>query len=179
MNGTEIKINNPIVTCSYCKKAGHSEFVCFKKHDYPGNNNTDNKNVRYSKRVCSFCGQNGHTIDNCYKKHGFPPGYKINNKGGNVNSVDTNQEGKTYSVPVDHDFKLSQQQYQALMTLLKQTNGNGSEGVSANQVGSIVSCNVEKGKNLISLIRLILIMIGSLTRGPRSYMLFPLKLSFF
>jgi len=153
LNGTEIKINNTTVTCSYCKKAGHSESVCFKKHGYPGNNNTDIKNVRYSKRVCSFCGRNGHTIDNCYKKHGFPPGYKTNNKGGNVNSVDTNQEGKTDFVPEGHDFKLSQQQYQALMTLLKQTNGNGSEGVSANQVGSIVSCNVEKGNNLVSLIR--------------------------
>jgi len=110
---TEIKINNTIVTCSYCKKAGHIESVCFKKHDYPGNNNVDNKNVKYSKRVCSFCGWNGHMIDNCYKKHGFPPGYKTNNKGGNVNSVDTNQEGKTDSVPEDHDFKLSQQQNQA------------------------------------------------------------------
>jgi len=87
LNETEIKINNTIVTCNYCKKLGHNESVCFKKHDYPGNNNIDNKNVRYNKRVCSFCGRNGHTIDNCYKKHGFPPGYKINNKGGNVNSV--------------------------------------------------------------------------------------------
>jgi len=39
------------------------------------------------------------------------------------------------------------------MTPLKQINGNGSEVVSANQVGSIVSCSVEKGKNLVSLIR--------------------------
>jgi len=56
-----------------------------------------------------FCGQNGHMIENCYKKHGFPLGYKTNNKGGNVNSADTNQEGKIDSIREGHDFKLSQQ----------------------------------------------------------------------
>jgi len=89
LNGVEAKINSTIVTCIYCKKAGRTGSVCYRKHGFPDNNNTDNKNTRYAKKVCSFCGRNRHTIENCYKKHGFPLGYKASNKNNAVNSVDT------------------------------------------------------------------------------------------
>jgi len=55
--GVEVKINNIVVTCDYCK-SGHTEFVCFKKHGFPNSNNVDNKNMRYVEEVCSFCGRN-------------------------------------------------------------------------------------------------------------------------
>jgi len=106
-NGVEAKINSTTVTCSYCKKAGHTESVCYRKHGFPGSNNTDNKNTRYAKKVCSFCDRNGHTIENCYKKHSFSPGYKASNKNNVVNSMDTIQEAKNESGAEDQDFKLS------------------------------------------------------------------------
>ncbi|XP_027910412.1 uncharacterized protein LOC114169457 [Vigna unguiculata] len=132
-NGVEAKINSTTVTCSYCKKAGHTKSICYRKHGFPGSKNNDNKNTRYAKKVCSFCGRNGHIIENCYKKHGFPPRYKASNKNNVVNSVDTIQEAKNESGAEDQDFKLSQQQYQALMSLLKQKSGNGTDNVYVNQ----------------------------------------------
>jgi len=146
-NGVEAKINSTTVTCSYCKKAGHTKSICYRKHGFPGSKNNDNKNTRYAKKVCSFCGRNGHIIENCYKKHGFPPRYKASNKNNVVNSVDTIQEAKNESGAEDQDFKLSQQQYQALMSLLKQKSGNGTDNVYVNQVGPIVSCSMNQGKN--------------------------------
>ena len=149
-NGAEAKINSTIVTCSYCKKTGHIVSICYRKHGFPGSNNTDNKNTSYAKKVCSLCGRNRHIIENCYKKHGFPPGYKASNKNNIVNNVDTIQEAKNESGVEDQDFKLSHQQYQVLMSLLKQSNGNGTDNTSVNQVGPIVSCNMKQSKHNFS-----------------------------
>jgi len=38
------------------------------------------------------------------------------------------------------------------MNMLKQTNGNGNENISTNQVGPIVACSIDKGKNHVSFI---------------------------
>jgi len=45
----------------------------------------------------------------------------------------------------DQDFKLTQQQYQALLGLLQQTNDVSKASANINQVGSITSCSFDPG----------------------------------
>ncbi|WVZ05164.1 hypothetical protein V8G54_018510 [Vigna mungo] len=103
-----------IVTCSYCGKNGHNESICFKKHGFPANKNTT------GKKVCSHCGKTGHTIELCYRKHEFPPGYKLYN---GKSFMTTNQDAKNDGLADanDREVRLTQQQYQALMSLINES----------------------------------------------------------
>jgi len=84
----------------------------------------------------------------CYRKHGFPSGHKLQSvKTGSVNQMETQHEPKhnDQQRDGDQDFKLTQQQYQALLGLLQQTNDVSKASANINQVGSITSCSFDPG----------------------------------
>ncbi|BAT76916.1 hypothetical protein VIGAN_01498400 [Vigna angularis var. angularis] len=138
LNGLEIKhvAAVGIVTCSYCGKNGHNESVCFKKHGFPANKNTT------GKKICSHCEKAGHTIEVCYRKHGFPPGHKLHNgKSFMTTNQDTKNDGS--SDANDQEVRLTQQQYQALLTLIKPSHDTGTS--STNQISSVISNSNDTG----------------------------------
>jgi len=75
------------VICTFCGKNGHTENVCFRKVEFP---NQENKSLKNNgiKKICTHYGRNCHTIETCYKKHGYPPGYKFyGSKTNQVNNI--------------------------------------------------------------------------------------------
>ncbi|XP_017431755.1 uncharacterized protein LOC108339119 [Vigna angularis] len=140
LNGLEIKhvAVVVIVTCSYCGKNGHNELVCFKKHGFPSN-----KNITV-KKICSHCGKTGQTIEVCYKKHGFPPGHKFHNSKSLMSTSQNIRNDDN-----DQEVRLTQQQYQALMALMKSPNNPGVP--STNQISSVISDSTNTGKSIFTL----------------------------
>jgi len=79
-----------------------------------------------TKKICVHCGKNGHTIDVYYKKHGFPPGFKFSNsKANSIKMKEVQQEGNQDTGHQEQDFRLISQKYQALMSLLQNSNKEG------------------------------------------------------
>jgi len=137
---TSINHTNTI-SYSFCRKLGHSESVCFKKNDFP---NQDNKVSKFgiNKKVCTYCNRIGYTIDVCYKKHGYPVGYRSQyGKFSQSNNISTTiQEENSGNQDQNKqnnggDFHITQHPYQILSDLLK--NVNNSQ-VQVNQVGSLM-----------------------------------------
>jgi len=105
-------------TCSFYGKSGHTEAVCYKKNGFPNNK---------GKHICTHCGKTGHTVDVWYRKHGFPP-KTFNAKTKNVDTKADEEE----------DMKLTRQQFQALMALIKL--GEDFEiGNLGNHIGSLTT----------------------------------------
>ncbi|KAL2348309.1 hypothetical protein Fmac_002309 [Flemingia macrophylla] len=75
------------------KRNGHTEFVCFRKHGFPSNNDKGIKGFSNNRprRMCTHRGKIGHTIEVCYQKHGFPLGSKplVDKIAANVNNTVT------------------------------------------------------------------------------------------
>ena len=55
-----------LVFAPFVEKNGHTKNVCFRKVDFPGQ---DNRTYKNNTKTCTHCGRNGHTVDTCYKKH--------------------------------------------------------------------------------------------------------------
>jgi len=77
------------------------------------------------KKVCVHCGKSGHTVDIYYRKHGFHLDYKLNNFRNSMNSIEIIWENARDSALCNFDelnkFKLTQQQYQAFMSLIQKS----------------------------------------------------------
>lgn len=86
-----------------------------------------------SRKECSYCGRIGHTVDVCYKKHGYPQssrsksynGNKQSGSGKQVNMAmgsnfdqDNGDEGTNGSHDDHSAFKLTEDQYNSLLSLL-------------------------------------------------------------
>jgi len=99
-------VNTNTLTCNFYGKSGHIESTCYKKNGFPNN--------KGGKRTCTHCGRVGDTVDVCYKKHGFPPGHRLFNAKTKSNDLKNDEE--------DQEVRLTQQQYQALMSLIKPGN---------------------------------------------------------
>ena len=100
------------------------------------------RNSSFNGKTCSYCGRVGHTVDVCYRKHGFLPNFKPRNATNLVvgDDVDMKSEDrfsvKDQAQPSVPSF--SQEEYKALMNLLK-TSANDNQGGSAiNHVSTIM-----------------------------------------
>ncbi|CAL1360354.1 unnamed protein product [Linum trigynum] len=60
--------------CTYCKRNGHTEDVCYHKHGWPpGMTPRVPTTTNQGKAIeCTFCKRRGHTEDSCFHKHGWP-----------------------------------------------------------------------------------------------------------
>jgi len=95
-------------------------------------------NNKGGKRVCTHCGKNGHTVDVCYRKHAFPPtGHKTFSTKAKSNEPKNDED--------DQEVKFTQQQYQALMALIKPGGDSDNTTHKQSHVGSISSNTVEPG----------------------------------
>ncbi|XP_068475146.1 uncharacterized protein [Phaseolus vulgaris] len=127
--------------CTFCGKHGHTENVCFKKVEFP---NQDNRNSKFNitRKVCTYCNRNGHTVDTYYKKHGYPPEHKFynNTRTSQVNNLVTTDE--TFSEPCpkergNRDYHLTCSSISILNDVLRSNNSDTTiNPVQVNQVGS-------------------------------------------
>jgi len=152
LNESEVKINtaNNQLSCTFCGKNGHLEANCYRKNGFLQNN--DAKGFKNSsKKVCVHCGRTGHTIDVCYRKHEFPPGYKFSNSRANaVKTVDAQQENGQDSTGQEQDFRLTQQQYQALMSLLQENKEDTPIDSNTSKVNTVCKDLSQRGNSFIS-----------------------------
>jgi hypothetical protein len=109
-------------------------------------------------KMCTYCHKNNHTVENCFKKHGFPPGYRFRDgtiagsrgpSQSSANCVDA-EDVTVKSTPDDTDNRVvasfSQDEYQALLALLKSTPKSAGES-SSSQVHSFSRCIASSTSN--------------------------------
>ncbi|GAU15685.1 hypothetical protein TSUD_109430 [Trifolium subterraneum] len=98
-------------------------------------------------KLCTYCHKTNHVVDNCFKKHGFPPGYRFRDgtiAGGksqgqpSTNCVDAEAHPSNTNVESDKRVvaSFSSEEYQVLMSLLKNNARSAGEGTSS-QVNSL------------------------------------------
>ncbi|GAU31823.1 hypothetical protein TSUD_58240 [Trifolium subterraneum] len=106
-----------------------------KKQNYYASkgNSQSSKGNKY----CTYCHKTNHTINECFKKHGFPPHMqKYNRAASNSSHAGSNSmtnssehgESSRSSTP-----SISQEQYDQLMTLLKNSSVNHSSASTSSQ----------------------------------------------
>ncbi|CAL1403621.1 unnamed protein product [Linum trigynum] len=104
--------------CTFCKREGHTEDICFQKHGWPPGMSRPSSSPTAPPTICNYCKRRGHTEDKCFQKNGYPANFVPRNQSyAFPRPRPAAHSVQTTSAP--DDVKLSRSEYDKLMALVQ------------------------------------------------------------
>ncbi|GAU41109.1 hypothetical protein TSUD_139780 [Trifolium subterraneum] len=106
-----------------------------KKPSYFASKGHSQPSTSKGNRFCTYCHKTNHTVNECFKKHGFPPHMQKSNRtnssqAGSDNVHNASERGESSSA---NSQSITQDQYEQLMTMLRNSSANHSSASTASQ----------------------------------------------